>query len=108
MIKLLLLLGSAIPALIAGMIAWFGRKFSVAAATILTMVLLTAAMIACINAILGSILAVLSLPAWVSNSIGMFIPADFGAVLGAIVSAKICRAAYDLAMDKARALNSAS
>ena len=108
MVKLITLLAAGIPAVVSAVLAWVARKWGTVAATIVMMVLLTAAFIACINTILNTLVSLLSPPAWLLTAIGMFIPADFGAVFGAMISAKICRAAYDLAFEKAKAFNNAS
>lgn len=108
MIKLLAMLGAGIPALIGGVIAMIGRKWGTVGATIAMFAVLTTAFIVCINLLLNQLLGLLSPPAAVATAIGMFMPADFSAVLATIVSSKICRAAYDLAMDKAKMYASAS
>lgn len=108
MLKLLGMLGTSIPAIITGLIAWIGRKYGTAAATIVLFAFLTVGFVACINQILGAVWALLDVPVGIAVALGMFIPADFSLVLGAIVSGRICRAAFDLAMEKTRALNSAS
>jgi hypothetical protein len=108
MIKLLTMLGAGIPALVGGLIAFIGRKWGTVAATVAMFGVLTAAFIACINLLLGQLLTLLNPPAAIANALGMFFPSDFASVLSVIVSSKICRAAYDLAMDKARVYASAS
>lgn len=108
MIKLLTMIGTGIPAIIAGIIAWLGRKFGVAAASVATMLLLTAAMIACINTIVNAVLVYAVLPAWLGSALGALIPGNFSAVLAAIVSSRICGAAFDLAMGKVKVINSAN
>lgn len=108
MIKLLTMLGAGIPALIGGLIAMIGRKWGTVASTLALFAFLTAAFIACINMLLSQLLTLLNPPAAVAAAIGMFFPSNFSAVLSVIVSSKICRAAYDLAMDKARMYASAS
>lgn len=107
MLKLITMIGGGIPALIAGFLAFLGRKAGVAAASIASFVLITAGMILCINAILQHVLTLLSLPGWISAGVGMFIPINFAAVLSAIVSSRICRAAYDMAKFKIVAINGA-
>jgi hypothetical protein len=108
MLKLIALLGSGIPAIIGGLIALLGRKLGTATASVAAFVVMTAAFIACINSILQSVLSILTVPPWIAGSVGMFIPADFSAVLAAVVSSRICRVAYDLAIDKVRIINGAS
>lgn len=108
MLKLIGLLASGIPAIIAAMLAFMTRKAGVAAASIASFVIITAGMILCINAILQHVLSLIVLPAWIATSVGMFIPINFAAVLAAIVSSKICRAAYDMAKFKIVAINNAN
>lgn len=107
MLKLIGLLATGIPAIIAAFLAFLTRKAGVAAASIASFVLITAGMILCINAILQHVLSLIVLPAWIATSVGMFIPINFAAVLAAIVSSKICRAAYDMAKFKIVAINNA-
>lgn len=92
----------------ASIVAFMGRKVVTAAATIAAFVLLLGVFVACINTILQSILAVLAMPEWIANAVGMFIPFDFGLVLAAIVSSKTCGAAYRMAMTKIKAINFAN
>jgi hypothetical protein len=108
MIKLITLLATGIPAIIAGVISFIARKLGTATATIAAFVLLTAALVASINAIVTTLMALAVVPSWISYSLGLFVPADFGAVLSAIVSARICRVAYDLSMLKVKAINDAN
>lgn len=76
------------------------RKALVAAAGVSALLVLVGLFAFCINEILGTVLSLLNPPAWIANAVGMFIPPSFGLVLSAIVSAKICRAAYDLSRTK--------
>lgn len=108
MIKLLAMLGAGIPAIIGGLIAMIGRKWGTVASTLAIFVFLTTAFIVCINLLLNNLLLLISPPPAIATALGMFMPADFSAVLATIVSSKICRAAYDLAMDKAKMYASAS
>jgi hypothetical protein len=108
MLKLITVLTSGIPAIIAAVLTFITRKVGVAAGSIASFVIITAGLILCINAILQSVIAMIVIPAWIANSIGLFIPIDFAACLAAIVSSKICRAAYDMAKFKIVAINSAS
>lgn len=108
MLKLIGVLTSGIPAIVAAILAFITRKAGTAAGSIAAFVLLTTAFIACINTILNTVLTVMTVPAWISSGVGMFVPGNFTACLSAIMSAKICRSAYDLAMEKVRAINNAS
>lgn len=108
MFKLITLLGTGIPAMLAGILAFIARKWGTTTAAISLFIFLTGAFIACINMILAQALAALAMPPVVANALGMFIPSDFSAVLALIVSAKTCRAAYDLAIAKVKVFAGAS
>jgi len=108
MVKLLTFLTSGIPAIVAAFLAFVTRKVGVAAGTIASFVIITSGLILCINAILQTVLGMMAIPAWLSNAVGMFIPIDFAACLSAIVSSRICRAAYDIAKFKIVAINAAN
>lgn len=98
----------ALTTTLAALVAWLGRKLGVATTAVLSAVLLTAALVACINSILQSVLAVMVVPSWIAVSMGMFLPASFSVTLSAIMSSYICRAAYDMAIIKIKMINSAS
>jgi len=106
MIKLLALLGAGIPAIITGLIAMIGRKWGVVTATWAMFAAITVMFVACINTILQSVLNVLTLPS-ILQYLGWFIPSNWTLCLGAIVSAKICSAARDLAWSKVKTFASA-
>lgn len=108
MVKLLTFLFSGIPAIVAALITFITRKVGVAAGTIASFVIITAGLILCINAILQTVLGMLAIPTWIANAVGMFIPINFAACLSAIVSSRICRAAYDIAKFKIVAINTAN
>lgn len=108
MLKLLAMLGAGLPAIVAALLAFLTRKFGTATATIASFIILTAAFIACINIILQTVLGLIQIPSWIANSVGLFIPVNFTACLSAIMSARICRVAYDMAFDKIKLINSAS
>ena len=97
----------ALTTALGGIIALLGRKASVIAVTLSAFVVLTAAFIASINALVSSMSGYLAVPTWVLNGVGMFLPTNFAVVVGAIFAARISRAAYDLAMLKMQAINSA-
>jgi len=98
----------ALTSALGGIIALLGRKATVIGVTLTAFTVLTVAFIASINVLVSSIAGYLSIPSWIANSVGMFIPADFTPVLAGIMAARISRAAYDLAMEKIRAINQAS
>lgn len=107
MTKLLAFLFTTLPALFTAGFAFYGRKYTTAMAGLLATSLMLTIFVTCINLILTSVLSlggsgsISSPPGWVANSIGMFIPSNFSAVLSAIISAYICRAAYDYFNQKA-------
>jgi membrane-anchored glycerophosphoryl diester phosphodiesterase (GDPDase) len=108
MIKLIGVLVAGIPAIIAAILAQLGRKWVTVTAALALMVALTAAFIALINGFVSTLMAQAGVPGIIANAVGMFLPSNFGAVLGVIVSAHIARAAYDLAMQKAQVFASAT
>lgn len=103
MTKLLAFLFTTLPALFTAGFAFYGRKYTSAVAGLLATSLMLVIFVTCINLILTSIFALggtlgasgVSPPSWIANAIGMFIPSNFSAVLSAIVSAYVCRAAFD-------------
>jgi hypothetical protein len=108
MIKLVTVLVTGIPAVISAILAFIARKLGTAAGSIAAFVIITTGMILCLNAILQTVLAMMVVPSWLANSVGLFIPVDFAACLSAIVSSKICRAAYEMAKFKITAINNAN
>ena len=108
MIKLITLLADGVPAIIAALVSFMTRKLVTATASIAAFIALTAAFIVSINALVTSLASSLSVPSWVTYGLGLFMPSDFSIVLAAIVAARIARAAYDLAMLKINAINSAN
>lgn len=105
---LIAVLLNGIPAIIAAIVSFITRKVGTAAGSITLFILMTGAFVACINSIMQSVLAVISLPLWVSNGVGMFMPANWAACISAVVSSKICRVAYDMALLKIKLVNNAS
>lgn len=101
MIKLITFFSTGIPALFTLIFSFFGRKYSTAVAGIIALGVMLAVFIGCINLILQQVLTLVNVPNWLLVSVGMFIPSNFAAVLSALVSAKICRAAFDYAYKKA-------
>jgi len=105
MIKLITGLFSGITSMIAAIFAIASRKAGTVTAGLATLAALTVIFIACINTILmvtiGAISAAQSaMIGWLVTAIGMFIPSNTALCLGAMVSAKICRGAYDLGRKK--------
>lgn len=108
MFKLIALLVSAIPAIVSGILAFVARKVATASGSIAAFAALTVAFIAANQTIFSTLNSYLNPPQSVVNAVGMFIPGDFGVCLSAWCSAKICRAAYDMARDKLGFINSAN
>lgn len=105
MIKLIAGLWTGLSALIAAFFAFYGRKASVVTLGLATFLALVVVFVSCINALVGYVSGLIDvafggLPSVLAVGIGMFIPSDFGLILSAIVSGKICRAAFDLAKVK--------
>lgn len=95
MTKLVIFLFSTLPALFSAFFAFYARKYTTAVAGILAFGAMLVIFISCINLILQSVLALIVIPAWLLTPIGMFMPGNFSVVLAAMVSGKICRAAFD-------------
>lgn len=98
---------SGLASFASGLLAMFGRKLSVATAAITAMFALTAAFVICISLTVQAIANIIVLPSFLAP-IGWFVPSDFTFCISSIISARTCRAAYDLAMAKVRLINSAS
>lgn len=107
MLKIFTLLSGGFVSLFAGLIAFIGRKFGVAASVIAMFISLTIALLACLNFILNSVIAFLSPPEWLMAAFYM-IPSDFTTVMASVVSAHTCRAAFELAILKAKTFASAN
>lgn len=95
MVKLLAFLFSTIPSLFTAFFAFYARKYTTVVAALLASAAMLVIFISCINVILQTVLALLVIPAWLLTSLGMFIPSNFALVMAAMVSGRICRAAYD-------------
>lgn len=97
-----------VPALGAWAVKFFTRKVVTVTTTVGTFVLITGVMIACIKNMIDTLLTLAVLPTWLTGGVAAFVPSDFAIVLGAIVSSRACRWAYDLAVEKIRMMNSAT
>jgi hypothetical protein len=104
MLKLISAIVPAIVAIIAGMIAFLGRKAAVLAMIIPAFLFLTAALVLCIKHVLDTLFTLVFVPTWVSHSVGLFMPSDFVFVLSSIFSTLACRWAYDKAIEKIKLL----
>jgi hypothetical protein len=100
MLKLITFLTTTIPAIFSAFFAYFLRKHTTAVAGVLAFGAITLIFISCINLILQTAIGLIAVPAWLLTAIGMFIPSNFAAVWAAVVSGKICRAAYDYGVKK--------
>lgn len=101
MTKLVIFLFSTLPALFSAFFAFYARKYTTAVAALFAFGAMLVIFISCINLILQSVIALIVVPAWLLTPIGMFIPGNFSVVLAAMVSGKICRAAFDYGNKKA-------
>jgi len=103
MIKLIAGLYGGITAMIAAIFAIASRKAGTVTAGLATMAALVLIFVACINALVQSMIGVIaesaSLIGWLIY-IGWFVPSNATLCLATLVSAKICRAAYDLGRKK--------
>ncbi len=100
MVKLVGFIFTTVPALFAAFFAFYGRKYTTAVAGLMALGAMLVIFISCINLILQSVINLIAVPAWLLTALGMFIPTNFGVVLAAIVSGKICRAAFDYGQKK--------
>ena len=100
MIKLITFLFTTLPALFTAFLALYARKYTTVVAGLLAVAAMLVIFISCINVILVSVIALIAVPGWLLNAIGMLIPANFAAVIAAMVSGRICRAAYDWGLKK--------
>jgi len=105
MIKLIASIYGGITAMIAAIFAIASRKAGTVTAGLATLAALVVIFISCINALVQSMVGAIGaaeslLAGWLLTFIGMFIPGNTALCLGSIVSAKICRAAYDLGRKK--------
>lgn len=99
-------LGAAAIAFVGG---YFGRKFVVSSATVSFLVGLVVLFVSCIKALFTGIVAMLALAnAWFAEFFLMFVPSNLPLLLSTIFSAKICRAAFDLAKEKLHLINNAN
>lgn len=105
MIKLIAGLYGGITAMIAAIFAIATRKAGTVVAGLATLAALLVIFVACINALVQSMIGAIGaaeavLASWLLTFIGMFVPSNTALCLASLVSAKICRAAYDLGRKK--------
>lgn len=106
--KLLTLLGSGLATLGAWLATSITRKAVVVFSVIVAFVAVVAAMLACMKLIIATVVAWAVMPVWLQSWVGMFIPSNYGGVIASIMSAKTCKAAYNLAVDKIKLIGQSS
>lgn len=102
MLKLLILVGTFFTTIAGYAAASITRKAVIVFSVITAFVAVTAAFLVCVKFIVTGILALLVMPAWIASWLGMFIPSNYGGVISLIMSAKTCKAAYNLAIEKVK------
>lgn len=107
MLQLLGFFVTGLSTVIASMLQIFGRKSLVATATLSTAFALTLAFTICISELVSTLSAALSFPVYL-EVLFWFVPSNFVLLISSILSGRICRAAYDLAMQKVQMINNAS
>lgn len=100
MLKLLTLIGSFFAAVAAFAAASISRKAIIVFSVITAFVAVTVAFVACMKIIIGGLVAMIVMPAWLASWLGMFIPSNYVGVISLIMSAKTCKAAYNIAVEK--------
>jgi hypothetical protein len=95
-------------AIVAALWEFIGRKASVGITVVAAFVLMTVAFLVCIKSLIIGISAALVAPAWIANVIWWFVPSNWSALLASTLSARTCRAAYDMAKEKIKILNEAN
>jgi hypothetical protein len=108
MLKLISAIVPGIIAIIAGMIAFLGRKAAVLVMIIPAFLFLTAALVVCIKQVIVYLLTLAIVPLWISSAIGLFLPVNFVIILSNILAMQSCKWAYDKAMDKVKMLGQAN
>lgn len=102
MLKLLVLIATFFSTIAGYAAASLSRKAIVAVAVIVAFLAVTVAFLAAFNVIISGVTSLIAIPAWISGSIGLFIPSNYAGVLSAILAAKTCKAAYNLAIEKVK------
>jgi len=108
MLKLLILVGSFFTSLAGFAAASITRKAVVVFSVITAFVAVTAAFLVCIKIIVTGLIALLVMPVWIQSWVGMFIPSNYAGVISLIMSAKTCKAAYNLAVEKVKMIGQSS
>jgi Family of unknown function (DUF5455) len=86
----------------------FGRKYTVAIASVLAFVATTVALIVCLKTIILSVVALSVIPSWIATTLAWFIPSNFISVTSSILSGRICRTAYEMSVKKIDLVTKAS
>lgn len=94
------LISSSVLNLFGYFLVVFGRKFTVATATVLALIATTLSLIYCLKSILAVVVASILIPSWIYTAIAWFIPTNFIACISSILAGKICRNAYNLVVTK--------
>lgn len=102
MLQLLTLIGAFFSSVAGWFASSISRKAIVVFAVITAFVALIVAFLACMKIIIAGLVALIVMPAWVASWIGMFIPSNYTGVIASIMSAKTCKAAYNLAVEKVK------
>ncbi len=108
MFKLLTLVGGVFGSIAAWFTATLSRKAVVAFSVVTAFVSVTAAFLVCMKILITGLIALVAMPVWLESWIGVFIPSNYAGILSMIMSAKTCRAAYDLAVEKVRMIGQSS
>lgn len=106
--KLLASIGAIFTAISGYFAASISRKAVVAFSVVTAFVAVTAAFLVCIKIIVTGLLALVVMPVWLASWLGMFVPSNYGGVIALIMSAKTCKAAYNLAVEKVRMIGQSS
>ena len=86
----------------------FGRKFTVGTASVLAFIATTIAALACLNSLVQLMLNLIVMPSWLATGLAFFIPSNYLTVFSLVLSGKICKRAYGLAMTKIDLLTKAN
>ncbi len=100
MFKLLELLGGSLGTIFAFLFAQMNRKAILVFSVITAFVAVVTAFLVCMKLIIVGVVGMLVLPDWFSSWFGMFVPSNYSGVIASIMSAKTCKAAYNLAKEK--------
>ena len=108
MFKLLTLVAGFLASVGGFAAASLSRKAVVVFSVITAFVAVTAAFLVCMKIIITGLLALLVMPTWLVSWTGMFIPSNYAGVISLIMSAKTCKAAYNLAKEKVALIGQSS